>query len=143
MATLTAANAVIIFQVPTLFPTSHQLQGFSTDDVFSTDPIEVSQAIMGVDGILSGGFVFNPIKQNYTLQADSRSIDFFDAWYGGNVAARDSFACNGTIIYPGLGKKYSMVKGFLTNYAPIPAAKKMVQPQAFSIVWEQALASVA
>ena len=36
----------------------------------------------------------------------------------------------------GSGKTYTMTKGFLTNYKPIPDIKKLLQPQRFRITWQ-------
>jgi hypothetical protein len=143
MATLTSANVILMFSVPLVFPTPQQIQGFATDDVFDTDALEVAQTQMGVDGLLSGGFVFNEIKQSYTLQADSPSVSFFDNWSASNKAALDSFTATATFIFPSLGVKYSMIKGFLVNYPPLPTVKKIVQPRKFMIHWESASPSAA
>ena len=87
MSTLTAANAVITLTVPFLFPTPVQLQGFSADNIYDMDNVDQIETAMGVDGILSGGFVFNPVNQTFVLQADSPSIAFFETWAATQVQA--------------------------------------------------------
>lgn len=136
MATLTGANSIIMLGIPLLFPIPQQLQGFATDDVFNTDAIESAETLMGVDGNLSGGYVNVPVKQNYILQGDSKSNAFFDNWFEANKTAQDSYTASGTIVLTSIGKKYNMVRGFLTNYTPIPAVKKLIQPRTHTITWE-------
>jgi len=131
MATLTAANSVILLGVVGLFPVPQQLQGFATDDVFATDAVETVETMMGVDGGLSAGWVPT------ALQADSGSNGVFDAWYAAQEVARETFAAFGEITLPAIGKKYEMVRGFLTSYSPIPETKKVLQPRKYTLTWQR------
>lgn len=135
--TITSANAVLMLRVAGVFDTPQQLQGFSSDDVFDTDTIQASEAIMGVDGHLSGGFIYMPVKQGYTFQADSGSIRLFDNWYYAQQAAQETFPGSMTTTLKSIGKKFSQPRGFLMDYIPMPAGKKTLQPVKFSIVWER------
>jgi hypothetical protein len=136
MASITGATAVVLITLPTVFPAPVQLQGFATDDVYDTDDLVSAETLMGVDGKLSGGFVYVPVVQRYHLQADSPSIPFFDAWYGAQQQIIEVLNANGLISIPSLGKKFTMTKGFLTGYKPLPDAKKLLQPQNFAITWQ-------
>jgi hypothetical protein len=136
MATITAANAVIMFSIPGLFPTPQQLQGFAADDITDTDALESAEVLMGVDGVLSGGFVYVAVKQNYALQADSPSAQIFDQWYATQQQIQDLYTAQATLLYPSIGTKWAMTKGFLTSYMPIPAAKKLLQPRKFTVTWQ-------
>lgn len=133
---LTAANATILLTIPNLYPIPQQLQGFAADDVFDTDAIRASEVLMGVDGKLSGGFVYVEVPQNYSIQADSPSALIFDNWYANQRAQQDVFNAYGIISLPGLGQKWAVTNGFLTNFNPIPAAKRLIQPRRFTITWE-------
>lgn len=139
MASLTGANAVIMMSVAGVFPAPQQLEGFAADDVFDTDAIESAETVMGVDGRLSAGFVYVPVRQNYSLQADSPSIDFFDTWWATQQQQRDIFRSTGVTILSAVGKKWNMTRGVLTSYTPIPSVKKLLQPQRFAITWEAIL----
>ena len=94
-----------------------------------------SETLMGVDGILSAGFVYVEIPQTISLQADSRSNDVFDTWWTQMQAAKDTYVAQGLISLPSIGKKYTLVQGFLTGYKPAPAAKKILQPRQYQITW--------
>lgn len=137
MATLTGANCVLTLSQPTLFPVPQQIQGFAADDVFNVDAIRSAEVVMGVDGRLSAGFVYAEVPQNVMLQADSQSIDFFDTIWLQGQAAQDVYELNGLIILPGVATKFTLTRGFLTNYPPVPAVKKILQPRAFQITWER------
>ena len=81
MASITSANAIIMLTIPDLFPAPQQLQGFAADDVYGVNDLKSAEVLMGVDGKLSGGFVFVPIEWSISFQADSPSLDIFDQWW--------------------------------------------------------------
>lgn len=140
---LTAANAVITLTIPPLFNVPQQLQGFGVDDVYDTPQIKSVEVMMGVDGILSSGFVFVPIPQGISLKADSPSIAVFDIWWTQMQSAKDTFVASGLIRLPGLGKKYIMNNGSLTGYKPTPDAKRLLQDQKYEITWGSILPAPA
>ncbi len=135
--TITAANAVFMLSVPGLFNAPIQLQGFSADDVFDTEAVEPAEIMMGVDGFMSAGFVFVPIKQSVTLQADSDSNDIFETWYANNSPPNDLFVANGSVILKSIRKSYTMTRGVLTSYPSISDAKKVLQPRKYGITWNR------
>lgn len=139
MASITGATTIVMLAIPGLFPVPQQLQGFAADDVFSTDSLESAEILMGVDGKMSAGFVFVPVKQNYIIQADSPSIFLFEQWWASQQQIRDLYRAEGIISLPAVGRKYSMNNGRLTTHHPIPDAKKLLQPRRFTITWESSL----
>jgi hypothetical protein len=141
MGTITSANTVLTLSQPILFPTPVQIQQFAADDVTDTDQVRNVEALMGVDGTLSFGFVFAPIMQNISLQANSPSIGFFDTLYAQTLAAEDVYTLQGTIIFPAISKKYNLQNGAMTDYKPTPDAKRTLQPQRFRITWNSVLPS--
>lgn len=133
---ITGANAAFILTIPSVFPAPQQLQNFAADDVFDTEPLESAEVLMGVDGKMSGGFVFVPVKQVIALQADSPSNSLFDAWWASQQVAKAIFEAQGVVILTDLGTKWVLVNGVLTTYPPIPNVKKLLQPRRFGITWE-------
>lgn len=136
MATLTSANAVIFLQIAALFPTPQQLQGFAADDIFSTEKLNSAELAMGVDGKLSAGFVFVPAKFAISLQPDSGSNFFFDQWYLQQQSLRELLPCSGLVMLPAIGTKWTMTRGFLTGYQPIPEAKRKIEHRNFELTFE-------
>lgn len=133
---ITAADAVYMLSVESLFPIPQQLQEFSADDVFGTDPLENAEVSMGVDGVMSAGFVFVPVRQSITLQGSSDSALIFDDWYAAEQALKDKLRCQAVVVLRAIGKKWTMNNGVLTTYPPIPDVKKVIQPRRFGITWE-------
>ena len=139
---ITAANAVLMISIPGLFPVPQQIQGFAADDVYDVEAIESAEVSMGVDGRMTAGFVYVPVKQSFTLQADSDSTFIFDTWWSTQQQAKDIFYASGTTVLPSLGSKWIQTKGALTSFKPVPDAKKLLLPRKFTITWESNLPSV-
>ena len=133
MTTLTVANAIITMTIPGVFSAPQTLQQFSADDIFSTDVIEPVETSMGVDGTLSAGFVFVPIKWGINLQANSPSNDLFDQWYAAQVAASDVYPATISITLLGLRNTWDLINGFLSSYPPMPDAGKIAKPRKFGL----------
>lgn len=140
---ITAANAIVMLSIIGIVPVPQQIQGFAADDVFDTDAIESAEVSMGVDGVMTAGFVFVPVRQTFTVQADSPSASIFDLWWATQQAAADIFYANGLVVLPSLGQKWQQTKGALTSWKPIPDAKKLLQARKFQITWESVLPSIA
>lgn len=138
---ITAANAVIMFSIPGVFPAPQQLQQFAADDIFATEALAAAEVQMGVDGFLTAGFVFNPVAQGFTLMADSPSNAVFDNWYAAEQVIREKYQASAIITLTSLRRKWTMVKGFLTSYPPIPDAGKTLRQRRFGITWESASVS--
>lgn len=138
---ITSANAILMLAIPALFPIPQQLQQFATDDVYDVPQIKSVEVLMGVDGVLSAGFVFVQVPQQITLQADSPSNDIFDTWWTQMQAAQETYEANGLISLPSIQTKFVQTKGFLTGYKPAPGAKKILQPRQYEITWERIVPS--
>lgn len=136
MTTLTVANSAFTLEVASVFPAPIPIVGYTTDDAFDTDNIAPNEVMSGVDGKLSGGYVYVPVKLKFTLQGDSPSQLAIDTWYQSMKSAQDAFTANATIVAPSLGKIWTFSKGFLTGYKPTPNAKKLFQSQAYEITFQ-------
>jgi hypothetical protein len=135
MKTLTAANSVFALTITGLYPAPQVLHGYAADDAFATDALESAETVMGLDGHLSGGYVFNPVKQTIVLMPDSASLDVFNNWSLAQMASREVLVANASISLPAIGKKYVLTRGFLTSHKPIPDVKKVLQSVQYQITW--------
>lgn len=140
---ITSANAIIMLSSPLVFPVPYQLQEFATDNIYGTNPVDAGEIRMGVDGRLTAGFVNVPTEQNYSLMADSLSNFFFDQIYAKEKANQTKYVINGVLILPAVSTKWTMTRGFLKTYQPMPDAGKVLNERKHSIVWQTALPSPA
>lgn len=113
-----------------------QLQGFAADDSFATEPLTSVETLMGVDGVLSAGFVYVPIRQTIAIQADSVSNDLFDSWWNAMQTTKDVYLAQGIITLTTIQKKYALTNGSLTTYHPLADVRKLLQPRRYGITWQ-------
>jgi hypothetical protein len=136
MGTITSANSSIILSVPDVFPTSIVLQGYATDDEFAHESFDITETRMGVDGVLSAGFTPNPKRVTLAFQADSPSIAAFDAWGSAQESAREAFQGSLIIALPSIGKQFTCNVGWLRGFKKLPDAKKVLEPQQYTIEFQ-------
>lgn len=135
--TITAANSILLLSVQGLYDVPQQLQGFAADDVFDTESMVPAETAMGVDGHLSGGFVFVPVRMNIALQADSDSNLVFENWLAAMMKAREVYVADAQVQLPAVQRKYVLTRGFLTSHPPTPAARRTLQSRRYQITWER------
>ena len=134
--TLTAANSILMLSITGLFPVPQRIQGYATDDAFSTEAVTPAEVMKGVDGKMSYGYVPYMTPMTISLQADSQSNDMFDAWLSAQKAAGEVFPANGLITLPGLGRSYVLVNGVITQIQAFASVRKTLQARAFTITWD-------
>ena len=139
MSSLTSANSVLAIGVTGLYGVAQLLQGFSEGDAYSMDSVDVAETMMGVDGVLSAGYIPQKKVMKVSLQADSSSNTIFEAWYAAQEAAQDVFTAFANINQPAVSRNYTCVRGILKNYTPLADAKKILQPRTFTIEWNSVI----
>jgi len=135
MPNITSANSIYKITIPDLAIVQHQLQGFAADAAFSGDELEVTQNVIGVDGIKSSGWVFQLYNQSVTLQADSTSSIIFQLLYQAMKTSKSAIFLDAIIELPSINQTYVLTQGTLQNYKPIPDAQQVLQAQQFMINW--------
>ncbi len=134
--TITSANAVLTLAIAGLYNSPIQLKGFSADNVYTVEDQDITETSMGVDGVLSGGFVFTAVIQTIVLQSDSMSNDLFARWIAAQKAAREVITANGRTTLSAIGRSFVSTKGFLVRIPPMPTAARTLQPRSYTIQWQ-------
>jgi hypothetical protein len=134
--TLTSANTVVSLSVPSLLGLTI-LQGYAPDDIYTIQAVNTAENMMGLDAILSSGYVPSARDITFKLMANSPSIAFFEAWGAGEDQALDKYPAFGIMSLPGLGKQFILTNGFLGARDFMPNAGKVLMPQTFSIAWQK------
>jgi hypothetical protein len=134
--TLTGANSSIAIGITNLYTVPQNLQGFAADDVTQIADLKTAEIMTGVDGNLSGGYVYVPVVQEITLQGDSLSNLLFDAWFAAQDGINELYYANGVIHLPAVSRSYVLTKGILTSYKPMSDVKKLLQARKFEITWQ-------
>lgn len=136
---ITSSNANLFLVIPQVFAAPQALQGFGVDDIFGTNDVPATEAMMGVDGHLAAGKVYVPVVQDITLMASSPSTEVFDAWAAAMENLGDVLFANMTVILLSIGKEYTCLGGTLTAYKKMPDARRVLQPRRYQITWEKVL----
>jgi hypothetical protein len=134
--TITSANSVFSLSAPDALAAPFNVQGYAADDAFDNEEVEVAQTVMGVDGKMSAAFVPFMTPMTITLQADSPSIDQFEAILGTMQATTEAIFVQGAIVLPSVQRAYTLGNGVLTRVKQIPPAKKRLEPVQYQITWE-------
>lgn len=139
MSTITSANSALTLsaRLAGLFPAGlFSVQGYASDDAFATETVDVAEARIGVDGLMSGGYMPHLTKMTITLQADSPSIALFEILQGAQDAIKEIILLDGVLTLPSINKTYALVKGIMTRITVIPPGKKVLEPVSYEITWE-------
>ncbi|KWO62557.1 hypothetical protein WT98_30265 [Burkholderia territorii] len=137
MATITSANSAFSLAVTNLYPVPQTIQGYAADDAFSAEAVEMAEIVMGVDGHMSGGFIFKETNLKVVIMPDSPSLAFFENWTTAQRTAREVYYCNGSISIPSISRKYSLMNGILKTANKIVNAKKVLESVSYVIAFEQ------
>ncbi len=138
-STITSANSVFSLTVTTLYLTPQTLQGYMADAAFEQEGVDIAETVLGVDGILSAGWVPQAYTQTISLMPNSPSSVLFETWAATENTLQDKLTANATITLKSTGRKYSLQNGYLTNYKPIPDAGRVLKGRPFRIVWNTVL----
>ena len=138
MSSITSVNSILVLSVLPILPV-FRIQEFAEDDMFDLEDIEVSEDVMGVDGKLSSGLIYNKVPLTITLMANSPACVYFDTWYAAERQILDKYFANGSITFPSIRQQIILTNGNLKKYSPGPSAKKILQPRKFTINFESIL----
>lgn len=133
--TITAANSVFTLLVAGVFPAPRNIEQYAADDQFSVDSVDVAETLMGVDGVMSAGWVPAIIPMQVMLQANSPSVDLFEQWDGAQAVAREIITAVATIILPSVDKSFVLTNGVLKQVKRFPDGKRTLQPIPYMIHW--------
>ncbi len=137
---ITSANAVLALSIDTIFTAPQQIQGFGVDDAWDAEQVNNAEIQLGVDGLMSVGWLPTLIKLPITVQANSPSIEIFDTWVQTENQNQEKLFANGTLSAPALGKLWTLTQGIISNYLPFPPGKKVLMPQKFEITFRTSVA---
>lgn len=137
MGAITGADVTFTLAILPLFVIPQRIQGFASDDVADVPSIRSVEVMMGVDGILSSGFVNVAVPQHVALQADSLSNRIFETWWTQMQSTKAIYRATGLLTIPGISTNFVFTNGSLTGYKPMPAVKKLLQPRSYELTWEK------
>ena len=136
LGNITSANAVLVLGVEELYTVGVQLTNFSTDQMLSSDDMEMAQVRMGVDGGLAAGYVPNPFSLTITLDASSPSLTVMQSLLMAMKTNKTTYKCSVTLTIPSIKQVHFWRNGVLTNGTPVTAPKKTLDPTSWKFVFQ-------
>jgi hypothetical protein len=133
--TITAANAVFMLSVDSVFPTAQQLQQFGVDEAFDPEQVDAGVVEMGVDGIGVGGWLPRVVPMTVTLQAASPSFRVFEDWVAAQDQLREVLYGHAIIRIPAIGREYTCAQGTLVRHSTMPSARRTLRQRQWQITW--------
>jgi hypothetical protein len=135
MATITSASSVFMLAVDTVFPVPQQLQGYAVNDAFITEPSEIAETQIGVDGVVVSGWLPRLTRMTITFLASSPSVYLFEQWMAAEDNITDILYATGTISIPALSRKYYLPQGTLSRVQMLPSARRVLEQRVFELNW--------
>ena len=134
---VTSANAQLVLACETIYPSGVQLNGFSTDSVMSSDPVDRTEARQSVDGRLVAGVIYNPQPVAITLEANSPSLEVFETIRDAMAHNKKPYALTLTVVLPALDKTVVYRRGVLVSGPTIPALGRTLQPTTWTMQFQE------
>ncbi len=141
MGDITSQNSVFVLSVSQVFGQVY-VDGYSVDDMFGIDTMEIMETMMGLSNNLAYGLIPVAVKNHITLMADSPTITLFDQWYQFMKQTQSVYPANGNIVVPSTGMKYTLTNGVMNSYSPMSEHRKVQQPRKFGFTWESISPSI-
>ncbi len=136
MTTITSANAVLSLVAAGVFPAPVQIQGFDVDKAWNTEAPDTVEPRIGVDGIMTAGYIFNVVPMTITLMADSASNTFFAAVAQFMKTQREVLYLTGTLAIAATGENFVMNKGVLIAPNQMPSGERVLAARDYKLVWQ-------
>ena len=132
--TITSANSRFSIIVPGAGLGPFTLSGYAADAAFAVEATEQTMSVMGVDGKASTGFVPALTPITITLQPDSDSIAFFEAWASAQELVREAFIGRAAVDISSIQRSFQIGHLALQTTQKIPAAQRVLQPMTYELI---------
>jgi hypothetical protein len=141
MATLTAANATLILNIPDVFGSPIQIQQWAADDAWTIEKVTPTEARKGVDGVMAFGYTPYMTKFAFVLMPTSPSVLIMDTWANTMLQVKEAYVASMVLTLSSISRVYSGQTGTLTGYTPGPPAKKLLDPLNYEITFDALIPS--
>lgn len=145
MGSITNANSSLVITprlagalsglLPALAGAGIQVQGYATDDAFATEAVDTAEVRIGVDGLMSAGYLPRLNKQTITLSPDSITLPQFNALISVQDQIQELILLDGILTLSSIKTSYALVNGVMSRITPIPPGKKVLDPVSYELTW--------
>lgn len=124
--TITAANAIVLFSTDNYFPSPIRLSGFSADNIFTFGDATIGETRMGVDGLMSGGWVSHEVPFTIFLEANSESRVHLENFRASCNSRKETERVTFDVTLPSTGRRVT-ASGFMVSHSGGTNAQKLLQ----------------
>lgn len=130
--TLTSANIIFMVRCKGLFDNFIQLHGFQPDNSTDFGDRTIGETRMSMDGILSGGKVYNEAAFTAHFEANSNAQNILDQYLAHQANPdNDALVWDISVTYPSIKKRYAF-SGFMVTAPSGVRAQKMLAGTQFT-----------
>lgn len=134
---ITAASVIMTLVADEIYPSGKTIEGYAEDSLRTLEEITLTESHMGVDGKLSHGYVEYPVVLRLTLQPDQDGYTVFENIAQTQKVLRAPIHLSLTIIDVSLKRKYTLTRGALNAWKPMPDATRIMQPVEAQMTFER------
>lgn len=115
------------------------IEGWSANNFLSAGQQPSAEVQLGIDGLSHRGWVPSLLNVTINLFPDSPSQDYLENLFVIQKEMRETLLITGTLIIPALQKKYSLTKGALQAFTPLPGHGRVLQEQGSNFIFEKCI----
>lgn len=123
--------------LPALAGAGINVQGYSSDDAFATEAVDIAETHIGVDGLMSAGYLPRLNKMSITLSPDSITLPVFNALVGVQDQIKELILLDGILTLQSINTTFALINGVMSRITPIPPGKKVLNPVSYELTWWQ------
>lgn len=123
--------------LPALAGAGINVQGYSSDDAFATEAVDIAETRIGTDGLPSYGYLPRLNKMSIILSPDSLTLPVFNALVGVEDQIKEKVRCDGILTLQSINTTFALIDGVLSRMTPIPPGKKVLDPVTYEFTWWQ------
>lgn len=121
--TLTAANSILKLRCKGVYDDYVTVKGYQVDNAFSMGETTIGEVRAGVDGILSGGYVFNASQFQMFLEANSATTTVMETIQKYIRTNKETLPFDFILEVPSIKKRQSFSGFLITTPSGNTAAK--------------------
>ena len=138
---ISSANAALTCIVPNFYPQGFEVDDYAANDMFNTDGITNAELVMGADGKLHAGQIFNLFPFSITLSPTSAAGFKIEDWFTYELTTGAKMECNMVLILASIKRKYNLIDGVLVSFSQLPSGARILQPRTASFAFRSIVGS--
>lgn len=138
---ISSANAALRIIVPNRYPEGFDVDDYSADEMFNTDSVSNAEIVIGADGQLHAGQIFNLHPFTINIMPSSSAGFRIEDWFTYETSAGVKLPCNAVLVLDSIGRKYNLIDGVLESFPLLPHGGRILQARTASFMFRNIVGS--